>query len=211
MSILGAVLSLAVIVGAIICIRRFRELFRYLDTEQQLARLAERPADVPRDAGPVRRLTVITANLRRRFQPRVPAMVASAWLVGVLTTATLFVTMFEPTAPAAERPEDKRIHVTTTVTVDRTRTTIARAPGGEAAKVSQALPPSRTSIQDTMSTGSGAGTSSPAGKRDPQPSTSRSGATATESAPPSVAQGPSSPPSIPIVTPSVSVAVDQNR
>lgn len=114
-TILGAVLSLAVIAGAVMLIREIRRVCRYLEVDRRLAQMSLRPADPPAGRRPVSpRLAVVTC-LRRRWRPYRAATVAGAGLLGSLGTAAAFVICFNPSAPVADQPPAVRT-LTNTVT-----------------------------------------------------------------------------------------------
>lgn len=120
MTILGAVLSLAVIVGAIVLTKQIRTLCRQLDADRKLARLELRPPDSPVRSPP--KLTVLP-YLRGRFRPYRAACIAGSGLLGVLATAAAFVIVDPHTAtPVAQAPP-----VTTTVTTTATPDAVTAA------------------------------------------------------------------------------------
>lgn len=201
MPILGALLSLAVIVGVVVIIHRLRSLMRYRDAKAQLARLTCRPAD-PIPIGRRSKVTLISCLGRKVRLRRAPA-VAGSGIFGVLATCAVFLVFSDGGAPpVAEQPSTVRT-VTTTITQEHPRATITRVSDGPITVIrpqpAAAPPQATTTISPRPAT-----EASQAHPDGPSTRANPSTVTTTSASPPVPADGPSSTTALP--TPPVTVA-----
>lgn len=195
MPILGALLSIAVIVGAVLLIARLRILMRYLEADRSLRRLVLMPEV---QSVQKRRMAVVTSlhSGRRRFRPFRCAAVAGAALVGVLCTCAAFVLAGHPEAPAAGQPAPatviRTVEVPTTVTNRRPEVTITRIPDSSITVIT------KTATAPVLPTSDTASVTAVAETRSDSPAPRSESHTATVETAPSNSASPTLPsPSVP--------------